>query len=71
MPNFWCYGCKKFIDFGKLFKDYDNLGFCSRCNCNIMGEKVFTGTRPTDCAPTCKNVSLCEDECVGYKVREV
>jgi len=24
-------------------------------------------TRPVDCAPTCKNISLCEHGCVGYE----
>ncbi len=70
MPSFYCLGCKEFRDFDDLFKDFDNLGFCSECHCNIKGERIFTGARPTDCAPTCTNVSLCEDECVGYVVKE-
>lgn len=28
------------------------------------------GTKPVDCAPTCKNITLCEHFCVGYEIKE-
>ena len=39
MVMFYCHGCEEFRDFDSLFNDYDELGHCSKCKCNIKGEK--------------------------------
>lgn len=72
MAKFYCFGCREFIDFDKLFNDYEDYGYCTKCKCNIKGEKIVNevrrtyGSKPVDCAPTCENVTSCEHSCVGY-----